>query len=378
MMKRKLAKNNFRDSQFVVRLTCLFVIISLFSGCLTDDDDKEGGFNIQDSVVTGPWINEQDGDQTFIGGFTDPADGKFYHILHHDGSEDAIYKYDNESGEIVETLLEHEEIRKCDLNGKYLWIYRIEDIEGGLGRSHQLIDIDLITGESRTLRTDNVYGNLRNDSRFLILGSAGKHNETKGGLYFFGDPYDGPIQDPHPTEWTLWYSTSGGGHFRVAKDASTLEYIALGDSGHKNVTGYISNTNSSLLLYRSLNSDEYEEIIIEDVIDFSLRGESDITLVNNDGVYTSTVDRVAINPNDITFIEGSEGAEEVDIFEDFILVTKQDGTYLFHIDGESIKIYSERITNIWLHELNGSLLRACGTFSGNGDDTGHIDITLDI
>ena len=117
-------------------IVIVLVTSTFFSGCLTDDDDdKENGFNIQDSIVTGPFLNDLDDDQTFIGGFTNEA-GEFFHIYfeHVDSpffdDEDFIYSYNNMTGE-TELLFSDSEIRGWDLNGKHLMFYHVHPTTPG-------------------------------------------------------------------------------------------------------------------------------------------------------------------------------------------------------------------------------------------------------
>lgn len=368
-------------NSMVRKMICAFVIIiiltTFFNHYLETNNDKEHEFNIHDSVVTGPYLNDLPDDQTLIGGFTD-NNNTFFHIYyeHRDSlpfqDEDFIYSYNNNTGE-RELLFSDEEIRDWDLFNEHLWVYNIHNFSAGAGLSHKLTYVNVETGREHTIGIMNKIGPGMDDDEFIIAGSAGRHSENESGVFDFFLPVYGDSNEK-PREWDFIYHASGPGAWDSIEDVVKLEEIAGGDASDKNGTGYLTLDGILTLYQRIGDSKEFDKVlVISDIIDFSLR-YNNIAVVNNNGVYISTFD----NPSNLKLVEGTEGAQEVDVYEDFLLVTKLDGTYLFHSEGEFIMIYSERITDIWLHELEGSLLRAGGTFSGDGDDSGHIDIELDI
>lgn len=368
-----------------------------FTGCLSDDDENGGDeilFNFDNTEISGPFINDRDGDQIFIGGFSDD-EGEFFHIIieHIEamlfGDEDFIYKYSNMTG-ITTLLFSDYEIRGWDLHDKHLMVYNVHPTTPGPGSAtydHELTHVDVNTGHEEHFRRHLLTGSYMLDDEFIIVGSTGSDfNDAfpeRYALVYFRMPNYGDSPNEHPPIWSLaWEADNSAVNIEILERGVRIDELFSGDAIGKDLAGYINPIYDNLSLFRfnETESKYYKIIEVKPAQDFSLR-KNQIAIIQNSVVYTSTSTdlnnkTLSVDLENFSILSGSDGAEQVDIYKDFLLIQKRDGLYLFHMNGKFIKIFSGSIENVWLEELDGSLLRACGTFSGSGDDSGHIDIEL--
>lgn len=320
--------------------------------------------------VTGPWINERNQDQVLIGGYTD-GDGELYHIFYDPGGGPSIYKYKNSTDEIVDSLISDPEFRGYDLFRKDLWVYHTFEIGGGIGRSHKITHIDVETGERDELVSHDVYGTDKDEDQFIIVGSAGETSEGESGLFLFIYPENGDPPNEHPTEWALRYYTTDGYRENVDLDVR-LEDIALGDTSNKNGVGYLTEEGELNLYERIGNTHDFNKVLEEtDIIDFSLL-DKDIAIVKEDGVYVSTW----ANLNTLTFVEGTEGAIEVDIDKDTLIVQTDKALLLFKEGEKPYELYNkDKFDYLWLEALEEieDTLRIVGNIDNN---TANLDVWL--
>ena len=336
-------------------IVSMLLTITSFSGCLSVNND-ENEFSITDSIVSEPYVNNLSGDQILVGGAD--ISGVFHHIYIE--PPDHVMKYNNETGEITSVFTDLE-IRDWALLADDLYVYNMGVGTDQVSYDHEITHIDLETGEAEEFMADHIYGPGNDMIRFIIVGAAGKKDE---GVFIFRSPDD-------EDGWDLVRFNDYGQSY-VETNIQINEVLAGTGSGNY-ATGLVDEKNNLILWQKGSGSFE-RTLELENSQDICLRGDNGVFIQDNK-VYTFNLE----DPVNFTFIKGTEGALEVDIFEEFILLSKNDGVYVFHGD-ESIQIYHDEISDVWLQGIGNenNLLGACGTFSSNSEDSGHIDIELDL
>lgn len=268
------------------------------------------------------------------------------------------------------------QIRGWDLFGKHLVVYSKQQGTPGPASpdyDHDISHINLENGSIQRFHSTTVAGPGREEDQYILVASTGPINgdPDEFAAVYFRNPDDNYGQSD--TEWDLAWQSNNNDWEAVEMNV-VIDGVLEGDATGKNLIGYINQDGNFNLFRFNKDSDSFEKVLeLENTDDFSISGDQ-IAIVKDNEVWITTED----NPNDLTKVEGSEGAREVDINRDILLVTKDDGTYMIHKDlEESVKIYDESMTNPWLEGLE-DLLNAMGSVHANTYDVEHFDITLNI
>ena len=335
----------------------IIMIGIFFTGCFDNNNDKDDGFNIQNTEITGPYLNVLDDDQIFIGGAR--INNEFHHI--YIDEPNYVMKFNNETWE-SEELLSDQHVMGAQLGGNDLYVYHGHETNGGVSYMHELTHVNAETGEQTGLFNNEIYGPGRYDPQFMLVAAE----EDRGVALF-------ELPNADSNEWNFVLRSESGSPKLIERDVPIEDALGGDVDRNGNIVAFIDQSHN-LVIYKLNESGDYERVFELNQVKHISFCEDKVAIVDKDGLKLSTF----YDPSNLTFVEGTDGAQEVDIYENFSLLTKDDGIYLFHRE-DFVKFYNKIISNIWLYEqLDVSLLRACGTFSGNGDDTGHFDIKLNL
>lgn len=327
-------------------------LASAFAGCISHDDDpNKGGVDEIADSVEGPYITNLDGNQDYVGNFV--KDDVLWHVYSEGPADDmdGIYKIENGTDTPVplfEKDADTQLIGPVDMAGGYIGFEKVEISNLGLTETETMVGYNLKTGD--TYNHDEVT-------------QQGVHDDDLQFHAMIGENLVFSRRDGDPNRWIAVRDT-GGNERTVVRDFDLGDVIHADANKGGDIVGIVNT--DGIHIFRDVGGDEYEHTIVEgSYVKFS--GDSG-ALITDQGVETFNMDDF----DSREVIPGTQGAEEIELLEPYMAMSKNNQIYIIDDAGDMAVIYDGNIVDMWFETLKNDVLSLAGTF---GDDIGQIHMT---